>query len=574
MNQDNEKMQNLLDQVASGRMSRRRFLASAVTAGIASLLPMAMVEQAFAAGENQAAKQAKIEGAYDYIVVGAGASGSVIAGELSKTGATVLVVESGGADNAPTIGNPSIWFYNVGGPLDWKLPITPVPQLNNRKFNMALGHVLGGGSSINAMVWARGLERDYDSWEKNGAKGWGFKDVLPMYKAQEDWEGGANEWRGVGGPVHIRKPGDPHPTAPAFIEAARQMGFPIIDDANGPMRPGAGYINMNIAADGTRVSSSRAFLRPNLDRSNLTLLLNTDVTRVIVTGDRASGVELVAADGAKKSIKAHREVILAAGTIHSARILMLSGIGDAEQLRKLGIKPVANLRGVGQNLQDHVLVSGVVYQYKGKMPDRPADSNAVEAEVYLSSGIDGHSTDINLVLEQLPIATPEAAARFGAPPKEGFTIAPALIQPTSRGQVRLASADWHDAPIIVGNHLGTDRDLAAIVRAIEVARELGNKAALDGIREAEVVPGPKATSQKDLIDLARNGAASFGHAVGTAKMGTDSDAVVDSELRVHGIRGLRVADASVMPSIISGPTNAASFMIGGRAAELIKSSKA
>ena len=574
MNQDNEKMQNLLDQVASGRMSRRTFLASAVTAGIASLLPMAMVEQAFAAGENQAAKQAKIEGAYDYIVVGAGASGSVIAGELSKTGATVLVVESGGADNAPTIGNPSIWFYNVGGPLDWKLPITPVPQLNNRKFNMALGHVLGGGSSINAMVWARGLERDYDSWEKNGAKGWGFKDVLPMYKAQEDWEGGANEWRGVGGPVHIRKPGDPHPTAPAFIEAARQMGFPIIDDANGPMRPGAGYINMNIAADGTRVSSSRAFLRPNLDRSNLTLLLNTDVTRVIVTGDHASGVELVAADGVKKSIKAHREVILAAGTIHSARILMLSGIGDAEQLRKLGIKPVANLRGVGQNLQDHVLVSGVVYQYKGKMPDRPADSNAVEAEVYLSSGVDGHSTDINLVLEQLPIATPEAAARFGAPPKEGFTIAPALIQPTSRGQVRLASADWHDAPIIVGNHLGTDRDLAAIVRAIEVARELGNKAALDGIREAEVVPGPKATSQKDLIDLARNGAASFGHAVGTAKIGTDSDAVVDSELRVHGIRGLRVADASVMPSIISGPTNAASFMIGGRAAELIKSSKA
>jgi choline dehydrogenase len=272
-----------------------------------------------------------------------------------------------------------------------------------------------------------------------------------------------------------------------------------------------------------------------------------------------------------KKIRATREVILSAGTIHSARLLMLSGLGDASQLRKLGIKPVANLRGVGQNLQDHVIVSGVVYQYKGRMPDRPADSNAVEAEVYLSSGVDDHPTDINLVLEQLPIATPEAAARFGAPPKEGFTIAPALIQPTSRGRVRLASADWRDAPIIECNHLGTDRDLSAIVRAVEAARELGSKTALDSVREAEVVPGPKAISKADLIELVRTAAASFGHAVGTARIGTGADAVVDSALRVHGVRGLRVADASVMPSIISGPTNAASFMIGGRAAELIKS---
>ena len=572
MTNANEMMQVLLDQVASGQLSRRRFLTVAGTAGLTAGLSAAMVDQAFAASDNQAANQTKLEGAYDYIVVGAGASGAIVAGELSKTGAKVLVVESGGADTAPTISNPSIWFYNIGGPLDWKLPIAPVPQLNNRKFNMALGHVLGGGSSINAMVWSRGMERDYDAWQRSGAKGWGFKDVLPTYKAQEDWEGGANEWRGVGGPVHIRKPGDPHPTAPAFIEAARQMGFPIIDDMNGPMRAGAGYINMNIAADGTRVSSSRAFLRPNLDRPNLTLLLNTNVTKVVFNGDRASGVEIVGAYGAR-GVSATREVILAAGTIHSPQLLMLSGVGDAAQLRKLGIKPVANLQGVGQNLQDHVLVSGVVYQYKGKMPDRPVDSDAVEAEVYLSSGIDSHSTDINLVLEQLPIATPEAAARFGAPPKEGFTIAPALIQPTSRGHVRLAGTDWRDAPIIEGNHLGTDRDLAAIVRAIEAARELGSKTAFDSIREAEVIPGSKATSRPDLIAFARTASASFGHAVGTAKIGTGADAVVDSELRVHGLRGLRVADASIMPSITSGPTNAPSFMIGGRAAELIKAAK-
>jgi choline dehydrogenase len=389
------------------------------------------------------------------------------------------------------------------------------------------------------------------------------------FKAQEDWEGGANEWRGAGGPVHIRRPSDPHPTAPAFLEAARRMGFPILDDVNGPMLPGAGYINMNIAPDGTRISSARAFLRPNLNRPNLTLLLNTDVTKIVFDGDRASGVELVV-EGATTTVTATREVILAAGTIHTPQLLMLSGVGDAAQLRKFGIRTVADLRGVGRNLQDHVLVSGVVYEYKSKMPERPADSNGVEAEVYFSSGVDDHPTDINLVLEQFPIATPEAAARFGSPPQEGFTIAPALIQPTSRGEVRLASADWRDRPVIQGNHLGTDRDLLAIVRAIEVARELGSNEALDEFRGAEVVPGPKATSREDLIELARTAGASFGHGVGTARIGTDPDAVVDSELRVHGVRNLRVADASVMPSIISGPTNAASFMIGGRAAHLIK----
>src|SRR5580658_827214 len=539
-------------------------------AGLTAGLSGMMVEHVIAAGENQAINQAQLKGAYDYIVVGSGASGSIIAGELSKTGADVLIVESGGADTGPTISDPSVWFYNIGGPLDWKLPIAPVPQLNNRKFNMALGRVLGGGSSINAMVWSRGMERDYDLWERNGAAGWGFKDVLPMFKSQEDWEGGANEWRGAGGPIHVRRAGTPHPTAPAFLEAARQMGFPIVDDMNGPMRVGAGYINMNIAADGSRVSSARAFLRPNLGRSNLTLLLNTDATKVLFDGDRASGIEIVSGEVARK-VRATREVILAAGTIHSAKLLMLSGVGDAAGLRKLGIAAVANLRGVGRNLQDHVLVSGVVYRYKGMMPDRPADSDAVEAEVFLSSGLDNHPIDITLVLEQLPIATPEAAARFAAPPKEGFTIAPALVQPTSRGQIRLASANWRDPPVIEANHLGTDHDLKAIVKAIEAARELGRQAAFDGIREAEVVPGPKAVSRQDLIDFARTASGSFGHAVGTARIGTDADAVVDSKLRVHGLRGLRVADASVMPTIISGPgTNAASYMIGGRAAELIK----
>jgi choline dehydrogenase len=342
--------------------------------------------------------------------------------------------------------------------------------------------------------------------------------------------------------------------------------MPILDDVNGPMVPGAGYINMNIAADGTRVSAVGAFLRPALSRPNLTLLLNTAVVKLNFKGTRCVGVKILTG-GTITDIAADKEVILAAGSINSPKLLMLSGVGEAEALLSLGIDVVENLPGVGENLQDHVLVSGVVFKYKGKMPDRPADSNAVEAEAYLSSGPSG-DTDINLVLEQLPIATPEAAARFGALPEDAFTIAPALVQPTSRGVVRLASNNFQDAAVIDGNYLGTDQDFAAIVGAIEAARELGNQRAFNSVREIEVMPGPGATSE-DIRELARLGSASFGHGVGTCKMGVDDLAVVDPQLRVHGLTALRVADASVMPRIITGPTNAPTHMIAGRAAKLI-----
>jgi choline dehydrogenase len=504
---------------------------------------------------------------YDYIVVGAGAAGSVLAAELSASGAQVLVVESGGPDDAPTIANPSVWFYNVGGPLDYHLPIKPSPRLNNRNFYMALGHVVGGGSTINAMVWTRGMERDYDRWAENGAKGWAFADVLPIYKSQEDWEGGANNWRSVGGPIHLRRAKDPHILAPAFLDAAREMGMSILDDVNGPMLPGAGYINMNIAADGTRVSAARAFLHPAMSRPNLTLLLNTNVVKLNFKGTRCAGIK-INTDGAMKDIAANKEVILAAGSINSPKLLMLSGVGEEKTLRNFGIDVVENLPGVGENLQDHILLSGVVFKYKGKMPDRPTDSNAVEAEAFLSSGL-SDGVDISLVLHQLPVVSPEVATRFGNPPPDSFTIAPALVQPTSKGSVRLASNNFQNAAVIDGNYVGTDHDFAVIVSAIEAARELGNQHAFDNLRESEIIPGPKASAE-DIQELARLGSASFGHGVGTCKMGVDDLAVVDPELRVHGILGLRVADASVAPHIISGPgTNAMTHMIAGRAAKLI-----
>src|SRR5258708_1835508 len=406
------------------------------------------------------ASGAPMRPSYDYVIVGAGAAGCVLASELSTSGAQVLVIESGGTDEAPTVLNPSVWFYNVGGPLDYNLPIVPTAGLNQRAFRMALGHVLGGGSSINAMVWTRGMERDFEGWVQAGAKGWAFEDVLPIYKVQEDWEGGANTWRGTGGPVHVRRPKHPHPTAPAFVDAAREMGMPILEDMNGPCRPGAGYINMNISADGTRVSAARAFLRPALSRPNLTLLLNTDVVKLNFVGTRCTGGEVMTGREGK-DIAADKEVVLAAGAIGSPKLLLLSGVGDSSALRPLDINVVEHVPGVGRNLQDHILVSGVVFKYKGKMPDRPVDGNAVEAKAYLSSGASQDHSDISLVLEQLGAVTPEAAARFGPPPADAFTIAPALVQPSSRGQVRITSANWQDRAVIDANDPRPDHSCRA-----------------------------------------------------------------------------------------------------------------
>ena len=564
---EQEIAERLLDRMALGGLSRRRFLTMAAALGVAGTVDPSHAEQAVTAGTTQASNRAALKAGYDYIVVGAGAAGCIIAARLATAGAEVLLVESGGTDDLPEVATPGIWFTNIGGPLDWKFKAQPAPGVAGRRVPMAMGRVLGGGTSINAMLWVRGLASDYDGWAAQGCDGWGFADVLPTYRALEDWEGGANQWRGAGGPLSVVTAKSPHPTAPAFIEAAHQMGLPLLDDVNGPMREGAGYVNMTVTRRGTRASAARAFLRPALVRPNLTLLLEADVTRLRVRGAHCTGIT-VQQGGVAREVTAAKEVIVSAGGMFSAKLLMLSGIGDAAELRSAGVTPVANLRGVGRNFQDHPLLFGVVSTYRGQMPARSMASNAVEAAAYLRSDAGVAEPDVKMVLMQLPIVTDEIRARYGAPPADAFTISPALVRPTSRGKLSLASADWRQPAQLDAGFLRTERDLDRTVRCIEMCRELGAQKAFDAIRAKEVIPG-RTLSKAELQDFARNATISFGHPVGTCRMGKDADAVVDPQLRVHGIAGLRVCDSSVMPTIITGPTQAPSMLIGAKAADLI-----
>ncbi|HLZ83586.1 MAG TPA: GMC family oxidoreductase N-terminal domain-containing protein [Caulobacteraceae bacterium] len=567
IDREREAVEGLLDQVAAGALDRRGFLARAAGAGLGGLIDWAAADQAFAGSAVQAANRRSLKRGYDYVVIGAGAAGCLIAARLAEAGAEVLLVESGGGDDSAQVTAPGLWFTNIGGPFDWNFKAEPSPGVAGRRVPMAMGHVLGGGTSINAMLWVRGLASDFDGWAAQACEGWSFADVLPVYRSLEDWEGGANAWRGAGGPMAITTAKTPHPTAPAFIEAARQTGTPVLEDVNGPMREGVGYVNMTITRQGVRASAARAYLRPVLGRPNLTLLLGTDATRLQFAGDRCKGVVLHRR-GALREVVAAREVIVSAGGLFSARLLLLSGVGDAADLRRLGIRPVANLKGVGRNFQDHPLLFGVVSAYRGRMPPHAMTSNAVEAAAYVRSGAGGAEPDVKLVLMQVPVLTDEMRAAYGAPPPDAFTIAPALVRPTSRGRLSLASADWRQPARLEAGFFATEDDLDRTVRCIEMCRELGRQSAFDGIRAAEVVPG-RSMTKAELATFARTAAISFGHPVGTCRMGVGEDAVVDPQLRVRGLEGLRVCDSSVMPTIITGPTQAPTQMIGAKAAAMI-----
>ena len=500
---------------------------------------------------------------YDYIVVGAGSAGCVLAARLSEDARVrVLLLEGGGPDDHPNVKDPTKWPTLFYGNMDWGWKTAPLRSCFNRIDHVPRGKMLGGCHSHNANAWVRGHHTDFDSWAYSGCPGWSWADVLPLYQKIEDWHGPASEQRGSGGPIYVSPPVDPNPLATAFIEGGRSVGLPVVDDINGPEMLGIGYFNFTVK-NGQRFSVVDGYLRPALSRPNLTVMMRAETDRVLLTGTRCTGVEFRHA-GQLQRATATSEVILSAGVIGSPRILMLSGIGPEQDLRPLGIPIAANLPGVGSNLQDHPLLAGLVYECQGLLP--PLRNNGAESTCWWKTDSRLLGPNIQPVFIEFPLATPELASRL--PNDQCYTISPSVVRPASRGTVTLASANPMAAPLIDVNFLSCDADVHAMLAAVELCRDIGAADAFKSFRAREVMPGPLGRSE--MIDFIRNAVSTYFHPTSTCQMGHSPSCVVDHELRVHGIEGLRVADASIMPNITSGNTNAPSVMIGEKAAVMLR----
>jgi choline dehydrogenase len=566
---DSALLERLEHGLIAGRISRRGFVRAAAAAGLGVVGLNAWADELDAIRANQAERSAKLAKAYDYIVVGTGSAGSALVGRLAvaRPSASILVIEAGDWDTAPSVMDPSVWFTNLGTERDWKDVAIPSASTNNRAIPEHMGRVVGGGSSINATIWVRPFKNDLEHWAAEaGDKAWGYEHALSIYRRMENWQGKPDaRYRGQGGPVWCQHAANPHPLAPAMLAACRSMGMPVLDDLNGAREEGdGGFALMNqIIREGRRQSMARSYLYPVLSRKNVTLLVNTHVDRLTFAGTRATGVEIGTAAGPRR-IQAKSEVILSAGGINTPKLLMLSGIGPEAQLRSHGIKVLVNAPEVGQNFQDHLLHGGCIWEPKEHIPHR---NSAANASGFIKSQASLASPDLNLVQIELPYASDVVGKRY-APPNTSWALCAGLVAPKSRGELRLKSANPADRPIVDARFLSHADDVKALAHGIEVAREIGNSAGMRDFVKREVAPGQKLTGA-DMETFVRDGATTYFHQAGTCRMGKDNKAVVDAQLRVNGIKNLRIADSSIMPRIASVATMASCALIGERMAEIL-----
>lgn len=504
---------------------------------------------------------------FDYVIAGSGAAGSVLARRLlDQSEATVLLLEAGGPDDREAVrvtDVPSVTSLWGGDDVCRQYQTVPQPGCHGRAITIAQGKVIGGGTSVNAMLYVRGNRRDFDHWNQLGNPGWAYGDMVRYFQRSESYPEGNQRYRGADGPLAVKDLNAPSPVSAAFVQAAKELGFRAGEfDYNGPVQEdGAFYYQSTRTADDRRCSAATAYLRPVLGHPRLTVRTGARVARVLTRAGRAVGVEYLL-DGRLVQVGAGREVIVCCGALSTPQVLMLSGIGPAEHLNERGLDPVAHLPGVGQNLQDHLLL-GVGWECTSA---QPYPELLAEAGLFTHSrpGLAAASPDLQFFFGPVQFLAPQYQTS-----NPGFTFAPILAQPRSRGEVTLRSADPLDLPVVDPHYLEAGPDADVLVAGIELSRELARTSAFDGIRGRELAPGPAATTRADLEDYVREQASTVWHPAGTCRMGYGPDAVVDARLRVHGIEALRVADASVMPVITTGNTEAAVIAIAEHAADLV-----
>ena len=502
---------------------------------------------------------------YDFVIVGGGSAGCVLARRLAEDpAAQVLLIEAGPADGDPAIADARHWTRLLRGAYDWGYDYAPAAQADGRTIGIPRGRVLGGSSSINAVTWYRGHPSDYAAWAAAGAAGWDFEAVLPFYRRAEDWEGGANFWRGAGGPMRIERPCDPHPVALAMLEGAAQLGLPALDDPNGADNEGAALGNYNMRGD-RRCSTADGYLRPAAGWPNLTVQTDSLALELVFEGQRCVGVwHLV--DGAPVLTRADRETVLTLGAIDTPRLLMRSGVGDPVELARLGLPVRAALPGVGRNLQDHPLLMGM--NFRARAPLAPVRGNAGGSMMNWRSRPGLAAPDLHAFVVQGVHAGPEVAAAYDVS-GDVFAISPGLVGSRSVGFMRLHGAEPGSPVEIQPNFLAEEADRTALVDGMEMIMELAATPAYRALIAAPAAPDRR-LDRSGRMAFIRQSLSTFFHPVGTCAMGTGEATVVDPWLRVHGVAGLRIADASVMPVIPSCNTLAPVVMIAERAADFIR----